>query len=78
MACLFWMVSEMGDKWPYSYFFVECGFQDLFKIARSILVWSLSSFFSISFVSFHVVHPYSSIDTTPVFILFYRIDQTSI
>ena len=37
---------------------------DLFNIARSILVQLLSSFFFISFVSVHVVHPYSSIDTT--------------
>ena len=52
----------MGGKWPYSCCFVKCCFQ--FNIARSILAKCPSSFFSIRFVSFHVVHPYSSIDTT--------------
>ena len=48
----------MGGRWPYSFCFVGCYLQDLFNIDRSILVYLLSSFFSI-----HVVHPYSSIDT---------------
>ena len=38
--------------------------QDLFDIARSILVQLLSSFLLIHLVIVHVVHPYSSIDTT--------------
>ena len=58
------MVFVMGGKWPYSCCFVGCCLQDLFKIARSILVQLLSTFFSICLVSVHVVHPYSSIDTT--------------
>ena len=56
------MVFEMGGRWPYNSCFVRCCLQDLFSTARSILV--PSSFFSIRFVSVHVVHPYSSIDTT--------------
>ena len=39
-------------------------FQDLFNIARSILVQLPSSFFSIRLVSVHVVHPYSTMDRT--------------
>ena len=54
----------MGGKWPYSCCFVGCCSHDLFNIARSILVLLPSSFFSICFVSVHVVRPYSSIDTT--------------
>ena len=64
-ACLvhfIWIVLERGGKWAYSCCFVGCCFQDLFNIARSILVHFLSSFFSLHFVSVHVVHPYSSID----------------
>ena len=40
-ACLvrlIWIVSVMGGKWPYSCCFVGCCLQDLFNIARSILV----------------------------------------
>ena len=48
----------------YSSCFVECCLQDLFSIARSILVQLLSSFFALCLVSIHVVHPYSNIDTT--------------
>ena len=54
----------MGGRWPYSCYFVGCYFQDLFNIARSILVHLLSSFFSIHLVSIQVVHPYSSMVTT--------------
>ena len=59
-----------------------CGiyFQDLFDIARSILVQLLSSFFSLLFISVNVVHPYS-VDTTAArkyCILFYRIGLTYI
>ena len=40
-ACLVrltWIVFVMGGKWPYSCCFVGCCLQDLFNIARSILV----------------------------------------
>ena len=40
-ACLVrltWIVFMMGSRWPYSWCFVGCCLQDLFKIARSILV----------------------------------------
>ena len=57
------MVLEMGGKWPYSCCFVQCCFQDLLNIARSILVQFLSSFFSMHLISNHVVHQYSRIDT---------------
>ena len=53
----------MGGKWPHSCSFVRCWFQDLFWIACSILVYFLSCFFSMRFVSIYVVHPYSNIDT---------------
>ena len=40
-ACLVrltWIVSVMGGRWPYSWCLVGCCRQDLFNIARSILV----------------------------------------
>ena len=40
-ACLVrltWMVFVMGGRWPYSRCFVGCYCQDLFNIARNILV----------------------------------------
>ena len=58
------MVFELRGKKPYSCCLVRCCFQDLFNIARNILVKFPSSFFSISFVSVHVVHPHSSTDKT--------------
>ena len=66
-ACLFrltWIVFVIGGRWPDSWCLVGCCRQDLFKIASSILVQLPSSFFSSRFVRVHVVHPYSSIDTT--------------
>ena len=66
-ACLVrltWIVFVIGGRWPYSWCLVGCCCQDLFRIARSILVQLPSSFFSSRFVSVHVVHPYSSIDVT--------------
>ena len=54
----------MGGWWLYSCYFVGCCLQDLFNIACSIFVLLLSSFSSISLVSVHVVHPYSTIDKT--------------
>ena len=38
MSSLSWMVCKMGGKWPYSYCFVGCYFQDLFKTVCNILV----------------------------------------
>ena len=61
---LTWIVFMMGGKWPYSCCFVGCCLHDLFNIAHNILAELLSSFFSTCLVSVHVVHPYSSIDTT--------------
>ena len=54
----------MGGRWPYSCCFVGCCLQNLFSIARSILEQLPSSFFYIRLVSVHIVHPYSSVDTT--------------
>ena len=62
LVCLTWIVFVIGGRWPYSWCLVGCCRQDLFKIARSILVSLPSSFFSSHFVRVHVVHPYSSID----------------
>ena len=53
-----WMVFEMCGRWPYNCCFVGCCFQDLFYIARSILLQMLSNFFSIRFVNIPVVYPY--------------------
>ena len=67
LACLVRLtliVFVMGGRWLYNCCFVGCCLQDLSNIARSIIVFLLSSFFSIRFVSVEVVHPYSSIDTT--------------
>ena len=61
LACI---VFVIGGRWPYSWRRVGCCCQDLFNIARNILVWFPSSFFSNHLVSVQVVHPYSSIDTT--------------
>ena len=66
-ACLVrltWIVFVIGGRWPYSWCLVGCCCQDLFRIARSILVQLPSSFFSSRFVRVHVVHPYSNIDVT--------------
>ena len=35
---LTWMVFVIGGRWPYSWCLVGCSCQDLFRIARSILV----------------------------------------
>ena len=59
---LTWIVFMMGVRWLYSWCLVGCCHQDLFNIARSILMWLPSSFFSSRFVSMQVVHPYSIID----------------
>ena len=68
-ACLVrlaWIVFVIGGMWPSSWCFVGCCRQDLFNIARNILVQLPSRFFSSRFVSVRVVHPYCSIDTTAV------------
>ena len=49
LACLIWMVCEMGGKWSYS-----CCFQDLFKTASSIIATFTYSFFSWHFVMVQV------------------------
>ena len=49
---------------PCSCCFVEFCFQDLFHYTQRILEYFLSSFFSIHFVSVHVVHPCSSTNKT--------------
>ena len=64
LARLTWILFVMEGRWLYSWCFVGCCRQDLFNIARNILVQLPSSFFSSRFVNVHVVHPYSSIDTT--------------
>ena len=70
--CSSWLLQQcfvcivhriVGGRWPYRCYFVGCCFQDLFNIARSILVQCPSSFFSIRLVSVHVLHPYSRTDT---------------
>ena len=58
------IVFVMGGRWPYSWCLVGCCRQNLFNIAPSILAQLPCSFSSSRFVSVHVVHPYSSIDTT--------------
>ena len=64
ISCLSYLDGlEMGIKWLYSCCFLGCWFQDLFNTARSFLFCSRIAF-SIRFISVHVVHPYSSIDTT--------------
>ena len=82
-ACLVrltWMVWEMKDKWPYSSSFVGCCFQDLFNIARSILVQFPISFPCVLSVSMWcictVVLTQLLLGRNSVFI--YRIDQTFI
>ena len=76
------MVFEMVGRCPYSCCFVGCCLQHLFHTDRSILVQLSSSFLSKRFVSVHVVHPYSSIDTTSAWkkycVLFHLIGLTSI
>ena len=58
------MVFETGGRWPHSCCCVGCCYQNLYMTACSILVHLLSKLFSTPFVSVHVVHPYSSRDTT--------------
>ena len=53
---LTWIVFMMGGRWLYSCCFVGCCLQNLFNIVHRFLVQLPSSFFSIRFVSVHVVH----------------------
>ena len=64
LVCLILIIIVMGGRWPYSCSFVKCCLQDLFSIARSNSCIIAVKLFSIRLVSVHVVHPYSSIDTT--------------
>ena len=57
--------------------FVGSCLQDLFYIARSILVQLSSNFFSMCIVNVHLMHQYRSIDTTAACVLFYRSGLTS-
>ena len=52
------IVFVIGGKWPYSWCFLGCCLQDLFKIAFMCCYRQAFSSYA------HVVHPYSSIDTT--------------
>ena len=38
LVCLTWIVFVMGGRWPYSWCLVGCCHQDLYNIARNILV----------------------------------------
>ena len=44
LVCLTWIVFMMGGRWPYSWCFVGCCLQDLFSIARNILVYTRISY----------------------------------
>ena len=63
LLILHWRVYEIGDKCPYNCFFVDCCFQDLFKIVCSILLQFPSSFFSRCFINIEMVHPFSCTNT---------------
>ena len=72
-ACLVrlaWIVFVMGDRWPYSWCGVGCCRQDLFNIARNILVSLPSTFFSSRLVSAYI-YIYISMDANTVFIIYY-------
>ena len=58
------MVLEIRGRWLHRCCFVRCCFQDLFITVPSIIVQLPPSVFSVRFVSVHVVHPYSAMDTT--------------
>ena len=45
LVCVIWMDWEIGSKRPNSHCFVGCTFQDLYQIARSILLLLPSRFF---------------------------------
>ena len=63
---LTWMVCEMGAEWLYSWCFLWCCLQDLFKTPRTIsgqLRATLFSFLPKHFLEVWVVNPYSSTGT---------------
>ena len=66
LVCLILIVFVISGRWPYSCCFMGCCPRESFSIARSILVYFPSSFFSTRFVNVHVVHLYSCIDTIAV------------
>ena len=57
-------IFVMSGRWLCSCCFLGCSLQNLFSMAHSILALLSSSFFSIRLASVHVVHPYSSMDTS--------------
>ena len=63
LVCLTWIVCKTEGRWPYSYCFAKCCFQSLFNTVRRILVYLPSSFFTMHFLSAHVLHPYSNMGT---------------
>ena len=63
---LTWIVLEIGDRGPYNCCFMKSYFQDLLNTACNILLRLPSTLFHICFISIHVVHPYSRIDTTAI------------
>ena len=77
-----WMVWEMGGKWQYNCCFVGCCFQELFCVARSILVQIPSTFFFLCVLTASMWCIHTVVLTQPLLgrdpVLFYRIDQTSI
>ena len=58
------LVFVMGGKWPYSCCFVCAASSTCSVLLATFLCSCYQAFFSIHLVSVHVVHPYSSIDTT--------------
>ena len=81
-ACLVrltWIVFVMGGRWHTVGAFMGYCLQDLFEIAPQHSCVVAVKLFSIRLVSVHVVHPYSSMDTTAawmklLFILSVRFD----
>ena len=58
-ACLvrlIWIIFEINGRWLYSCCFLKCCLQDLFNIARSILVQLPSNLFFSRLVSVHHDH----------------------
>ena len=51
LLCLTWIVFVVGGRWPYSWCLEGCCRQYLFNIARNILVYLLSRFFSSRLIS---------------------------
>ena len=54
-ACLVrltWIVFVIGGRWPYSWCLVGCYHQDLFKIARSILILNIYDLVWLGFMAY--------------------------